>query len=313
MLPEPCGGGSLLPASPIFRTHDTWCSAVHPRGAALGLAPRSRRYAASSKWALPAASRNASRFASRCSRATPPAVSAELTASDSSSRDPESSSVPTASLCPSRAANSSGVKPFLERASTSAPAATSARIDVVVAFGGGPHQRRLLRARLSRAFDLRAARASSASTASTLPDRAAGISTVSPSDCCVFGSAPASSSNATIAAWPPVRGQRRAAARRSGSPRPRCAPARTSSVGHLDVVPIGRPVQRGRAVSLQRIARSGAALRVRAAHGPRRRHAARASIESRSRRRPQSTPERAASTRTTSSRCARSAERDAGV
>ena len=72
-LPEPSGGGSLLPTSPIFRTHETMCSAVHPRGAAFGLAPRSRKNDASSKCALLAASRNALRLASACPCATPPA------------------------------------------------------------------------------------------------------------------------------------------------------------------------------------------------------------------------------------------------
>ena len=47
-LPEPSGAGLLLPAMPALRTHDTWCSAVQPCGAALGSAPRSSSHAASS-------------------------------------------------------------------------------------------------------------------------------------------------------------------------------------------------------------------------------------------------------------------------
>ena len=48
MSPEPTGAGLLLPESPAFRTHEIWCSAVHPRGAAFGSAPRSSSSAASS-------------------------------------------------------------------------------------------------------------------------------------------------------------------------------------------------------------------------------------------------------------------------
>ena len=48
MRPEPLGAGLLLPAMPALRTHDTWCSAVHPREATLTSAPRSTSRAASS-------------------------------------------------------------------------------------------------------------------------------------------------------------------------------------------------------------------------------------------------------------------------
>ena len=48
MLPEPGGGGLLLPAIPDLRTHDTWWSAVQPREATFTSAPRSTSSAATS-------------------------------------------------------------------------------------------------------------------------------------------------------------------------------------------------------------------------------------------------------------------------
>ncbi len=59
IVPEPCGGGLLLPATPVLRTQVSWWSAVHPCGAALASAPRSSRKAASSKCPLPTATSNA--------------------------------------------------------------------------------------------------------------------------------------------------------------------------------------------------------------------------------------------------------------
>ena len=119
---------------------------------------------------------------------------------------------------------------------------------VGVILGRRPHQRGLAEPALA-GVDVGAARRQQRRTVSTLPVRAAVISTVSPSGVAVLASAPALSSMRTIAALPLVGGQRQrrhAVAVGRGGVR-----ARLQQDGHrLAIVGAHRPVQRRRAVGL---------------------------------------------------------------
>jgi hypothetical protein len=113
---------------------------------------------------------------------------------------PALSSASTAARRPSRAANSSAVKPAFERARRSAPFATS--MSITVAWpSAAAHINAVCPRQLSFALGS-APRASSALTASGFPVREATISDVSPSAFAEDASAPASSSIAIVLAFP---------------------------------------------------------------------------------------------------------------
>ena len=204
MLPEPSRRRIVAAGFAHLADPRHLCSAVHPRGAAFGLAPRSRRndgqlevrVAGGEQERVEARFLLSQRHAAGRSRGIHRQRLVERRRRRRAGRD-------AASMRPSRAANSSGVKPLCDLALTSAPAAIERAHDVGVPLGGGPHQRRLLPRTARRRSRSRRARAA-ASTTSATPVRAAVISAVSPSGCAVLGSAPALSSSSTSAALPPA-------------------------------------------------------------------------------------------------------------
>ena len=141
-----------------------------------------------------------------------------------------------------------------ERAWTSAPSPTSVSHDVGMLLGHGPTSAPSGPALCSRAFRS-APWDASRRTASADPVREAVINTVSPEGSAAFAAAPAASRAATIASLPLRQ------ASQSGVT-PKSFAASTAAAGpkerirHRHVVPVGGPVERGRAVRLPGIRRN---------------------------------------------------------